>query len=328
MKKTIGTLTVTLLLSASLTSLASAKEAEEEPELKDDVITYGNDLNDEQKNDVREKLGAKESYKSYDVSVEDVEKYTGVVYDHIYSSSVIEPKTFRKGVDTEIVTPNNITKVTEEQYTNAAISAGIQNAKIRVASTVEPTTGDGALTGIVKAYAETGNKLNAEDVKKANQEMSDLANISDENKDTDGYSDAAMNNAVAEMKERVAEEKQNNDNLSEDKIRSIVDDVLKEKGLINTLNDSQKQTVYNIVINVANSNALQNDPKAFKKQIGDYKKKLEKNHGDLIDKAKDKAKDLNKDLNTEENRNFLQKIWDAIVSFVQWIWNFISSLFK
>ncbi|EZV56606.1 hypothetical protein V074_02747 [Staphylococcus aureus 2010-60-1240-1] len=323
MKKIIGTMTATAILTTLLTSQVSAENTEEKPELKEDVITYGGNLTSEQKDDVREKLGAKESYKSYDVSVGDVEKFTGVTYDHIYSSSVIEPKSFGKGVDVEIVTPDNITKVTEEQYTNAAISAGIQNAKIRVASTVEPTTGDGALTGIVKAYAEAGNDLNAEDVKNANQEMSDLANISEENKGNDDYSDAAMNNAVADMKEQVADEKEQNGDVSEDKIRSIVDETLKEKGLDNAINDNQRNTIYNIIINVANSNTLQNDPKAFKKQIGDYKNQLEKNHGDLIDKVKDKAKDLN----TEENRNFLQKIWDAIVGFIQWLIDLIGRLF-
>ncbi|HDE6087105.1 TPA: DUF1002 domain-containing protein [Staphylococcus aureus] len=323
MKKIISTMTATAILTTLLASQVSAKNTEEQPELKEDVITYGGNLTSEQKEDVREKLGAKESYKSYDVSVGDVEKFTGVTYDHIYSSSVIEPKSFGKGVDVEIVTPDNITKVTEEQYTNAAISAGIQNAKIRVASTVEPTTGDGALTGIVKAYAEAGNDLNAEDVKNANQEMSDLANISEENKGNDDYSDAAMNNAVADMKEQVADEKEQNGDVSEDKIRSIVDETLKEKGLANAINDNQRNTIYNIIINVANSNTLQNDPKAFKKQIGDYKNQLEKNHGDLIDKVKDKAKDLN----TEENRNFLQKIWDAIVGFIQWLIDLIGRLF-
>src|SRR5699024_6534435 len=324
MKKMINTVAATLVISASLTSMVSAEENNENPELKDDVITYGGNLNKQQKDDVREKLGAKESYKSYDVSVGDVEKYTGVTYDHIYSSSVIEPKSFRKGVETEIVTPDNITKVTEEQYTNAAISAGIQNAKIRVASTIEPTTGDGALTGIVKAYAEAGNDLNAEDVRNANQEMSELANINEENKDDDGYSDAAMNNAIAEMKEKVVEEKQENDNISEDKVRNIVNDELKAKGLDNKLNENQKDNVYNIIFNVTNLNVVNNEPKGFKKQIVDYKKNLEKNHGDLIDKTKDKATDLN----TEEIRNFLQKIWDAIVNFVQWLWSLISSFFK
>lgn len=323
MKKIVNSIALTAILTTLLASQVSAENTEEQPELKEDVITYGGNLTSEQKDDVREKLGAKESYKSYDVSVGDVEKFTGVTYDHIYSSSVIEPKSFGKGVDVEIVTPDNITKVTEEQYTNAAISAGIQNAKIRVASTVEPTTGDGALTGIVKAYAEAGNDLNVEDVKNANQEMSDLANISEENKGNDDYSDAAMNNAVADMKEQVADEKEQNGDVSEDKIRSIVDETLKEKGLDNAINDNQRNTIYNIIINVANSSTLQNDPKAFKKQIGDYKNQLEKNHGDLIDKVKDKAKDLN----TEESRNFLQKIWDAIVGFIQWLIDLIGRLF-
>ncbi|MEY8604570.1 DUF1002 domain-containing protein [Staphylococcus nepalensis] len=325
MKKIVSSITATLLLSSVLTTQALAEQQnnEKEPELKEDVITYGGNLTSQQKDDVREKLGASEKYKSYDVSVDDVEKFTGVTYDHIYSSSVIEPKSFGKGVDVEIVTPDNITKVTEEQYTNSAISAGIQNAKIRVASTVEPTTGDGALTGIVKAYAEEGNDLNEEDVRNANQEMSDLANISEANKGNDDYSDGAMNNAVAEMKEQVADEKQKNGDVSEDKVRSIVDEVLKEKGLDGVINESQKNTIYNIIVNVANSNTLQNDPKAFKKQLGDYKNQLEKKHGDLIDKAKDKAKDLN----TEENRNFVQKIWDAIVGFFQWLVNLISSFF-
>ncbi|MEB6038198.1 DUF1002 domain-containing protein [Staphylococcus pseudoxylosus] len=325
MKKIVSSITATLLLSSVLTTQALAEQQnnEKEPELKEDVITYGGNLTSQQKDDVREKLGASEKYKSYDVSVGDVEKFTGVTYDHIYSSSVIEPKSFGKGVDVEIVTPDNITKVTEEQYTNSAISAGIQNAKIRVASTVEPTTGDGALTGIVKAYAEEGDDLNEEDVRNANQEMSDLANISEANKGNDDYSDGAMNNAVAEMKEQVADEKQKNGDVSEDKVRSIVDEVLKEKGLDGVINESQKNTIYNIIVNVANSNTLQNDPKAFKKQLGDYKNQLEKKHGDLIDKAKDKAKDLN----TEENRNFVQKIWDAIVGFFQWLVNLISSFF-
>ncbi|MDH9600721.1 DUF1002 domain-containing protein [Staphylococcus capitis] len=322
MKKVIGTVATTILTLtlASNVSLAAENNSEEKPELKEDVITYGGDLNQSQKDDVKEKLGAKDSYKSVDISLSDVSKYTGVNYDHIYSSSVIEPKSFGSGVDVEIVTPDNITKVTEAQYTNAAISAGIQNAKIKVASTVEPTTGDGALTGIVKAYAEEGNELNPEDVKNANQEMSDLSDINEQNKGKDGYNDAAMNNAVADMKEQIADEKSSNDEVSEDKVRSIVDDVLKEKGLDKVIDDNQRNTIYNIMVNVSNSNALANDPDGFKKQIGDYKGQLEKKSGDLIDKVKD--------LNTEDNRNFLMKIWDAIVDFFQKLIQSILNLFK
>ncbi|HBM8065483.1 TPA: DUF1002 domain-containing protein [Staphylococcus aureus] len=329
MKKIIGTISATLLTTALISSTASAEQNqdtdnEKQPELKEDVITYGGNLNSNQKDEVKEKLGADDNDKSVDVTLADVKDFTGVQYDHIYSSSLIEPKSFGKGVDVEIVTPDNITKITKEQYTNAAISAGIQNAKIRVASTVEPTTGDGALTGIVKAYAKEGTDLSESDAKNANQEMSDLANISDENKDKEGYSDAAMNNAVADMKSQVAQEKEDNGNVSEDKVRSIVDDVLKEKGLDDVVSDNQRNTIYNIVINVSKSNAMNNNPKSFMKQLDKYKGQLEKNHGDLIDKAKDKAKSLN----TEENRNLLQKIGDFIMSILQAIVDFFKNLFN
>ena len=329
MKKILGAISATLLTTVLISTTASAdqnqdSENEKQPELKEDVITYGGNLNSNQKDEVKEKLGADDNDKSVDVTLEDVKDFTGVQYDHIYSSSLIEPKSFGKGVDVEIVTPDYITKITKEQYTNAAISAGIQNAKIRVASTVEPTTGDGALTGIVKAYAKEGTDLSESDAKNANQEMSDLANISDENKDKEGYSDAAMNNAVADMKSQVAQEKEDNGNVSEDKVRSIVDDVLKEKGLDDVVSDNQRNTIYNIVINVSKSNAMNNDPKSFMKQLDKYKGQLEKNHGDLIDKAKDKAKSLN----TEENRNLLQKIGDFIMNILQAIVDFFKNLFN
>ncbi|HDF3191518.1 TPA: DUF1002 domain-containing protein [Staphylococcus aureus] len=321
-------ISATVLATTLTGTTASAEQnqdtnSDNKPELKEDVITYGGDLNSNQKDEVKQKLGADDSDKTIEVTLGDVKDFTGVQYDHIYSSSLIEPKSFGKGVDVEIVTPDYITKITKEQYTNAAISAGIQNAKIRVASTVEPTTGDGALTGIVKAYAKEGTDLSESDAKNANQEMSDLSTISEENKSEEGYSDAVMNNAVAEMKSQVAQEKKDNGNVSEDKVRSIVDDVLKEKGLDSVISDNQRNTIYNIIINVSQSNVLNNDPKAFIKQLDKYKGQLEKNHGDLINKAKEKAGSLN----TEENRNLLQKIGDFIMQILNAIVDFFKSLF-
>ncbi|EOB7561039.1 TPA: DUF1002 domain-containing protein [Staphylococcus aureus] len=328
MKKILGMISATVLATTLTGTTASAEQnqdtnSDNKPELKEDVITYGGDLNSNQKDEVKQKLGADDSDKTIEVTLGDVKDFTGVQYDHIYSSSLIEPKSFGKGVDVEIVTPDYITKITKEQYTNAAISAGIQNAKIRVASTVEPTTGDGALTGIVKAYAKEGTDLSESDAKNANQEMSDLSTISEENKSEEGYSDAVMNNAVAEMKSQVAQEKKDNGNVSEDKVRSIVDDVLKEKGLDSVISDNQRNTIYNIIINVSQSNVLNNDPKAFIKQLDKYKGQLEKNHGDLINKAKEKAGSLN----TEENRNLLQKIGDFIMQILNAIVDFFKSLF-
>ncbi|GAB5776472.1 hypothetical protein JMUB7520_27470 [Staphylococcus aureus] len=69
---------------------------------------------------------------------------------------------------------------------------GIQDSEIKVAS-IDKVSGEGALTGIYKAYEENGNSLNKDDVQNANNEMNDLASISEQNKGQKGYSDEALN---------------------------------------------------------------------------------------------------------------------------------------
>lgn len=234
---------------------------------------------------------------------------------YIYSSATIEHKKWGKGVDVKIDTPDNITKVTSEQYQNAAITAGIKNAEIHIAS-VESVTGEGALAGIYKAYEEKGNDLNTEDIQNSNQEMNDLGTISEENKGKDRYSDEALNASIADIKQN--QDKQ----ITQQQVEDTVNKVLDERGLSEILSDNQIQMINNNMINVANSNALTSDPKAFKQNAKDVLKNIEKNSDDLLNKAKDKAKDLN----TEENRNLLQRIWDGILEIIQSIIQFFSNL--
>ncbi|MCC9108042.1 DUF1002 domain-containing protein, partial [Staphylococcus aureus] len=122
MKKILGMISATVLATTLTGTTASAEQnqdtnSDNKPELKEDVLTYGGDLNSNQKDEVKQKLGADDSDKTIDVTLADVKDFTGVQYDHIYSSSLIEPKSFGKGVDVEIVTPDYITKITKEQYT-------------------------------------------------------------------------------------------------------------------------------------------------------------------------------------------------------------------
>lgn len=60
MKKILGTISATLLTTALISSTASAEQNqdsdnEKQPELKEDVITYGGNLNSNQKDEVKEK---------------------------------------------------------------------------------------------------------------------------------------------------------------------------------------------------------------------------------------------------------------------------------
>ena len=51
----------------------------------------------------------------------------------------------------KIITEDNITKITSNQYANAAITAGVSDVEIDVAS-VSKVTGESALTGVYKAF--------------------------------------------------------------------------------------------------------------------------------------------------------------------------------
>ncbi len=176
----------------------------------------------------------------------------------------------------EIDTPDNITKVTSEQYQNASITAGIKDAEIHIAS-VEKVTGEGALAGIYKAYEEKGNKLNSEDIQNSNKEMQDLTSISEENQNKYGYSDEALNASIADIKQQLADiKKKQDEQITPKQVEDIVNKVLDERGLSGTLTDNQKQMITENRANVANSNALTSDPKAFAKNAKVALKSIEK----------------------------------------------------
>lgn len=321
MKKTLTSLAVATLL---LSSTGVVKAADNKEDWDEPIFIKGADLEGQDLQQTEDDLGVDDNYETYSVNVNDVSNYipNSSNLSYIYSSATIEHKKWGKGVDVKIDTPNHITKVTSEQYQNAAITAGIKNAEIHIAS-VEPVTGEGALAGIYKAYEEKGNDLNTEDIQNSNQEMNDLGTISEENKGKDGYSDEALNASIADIKEQLADIKQNQDKqITQQQVEDTVNKVLDERGLSEILSDNQIQMINNNMVNVANSNALTSDPKAFKQNAKDVLKNIEKNSDDLLNKAKDKAKDLN----TEENRNLLQRIWDSIIEIIQSIIQFFSNL--
>jgi uncharacterized protein YpuA (DUF1002 family) len=285
---------------------------DESKDLKDKIYVEGADLNKNQADETADKLGSNDGYKKYEITTDDVSEYTGGTYDFIHSSATMVPKKFGKGVDVEIVTPDNITRITKEQYTNASITSGIENAKIKVAS-IDKVSGEGALTGIYKGLEEEGIEVDKQDVQNANQEMDDLASINEEQKNdgNDDYSDKALNNAVADMKEQVADKKADGDDISRDDVEKIVNVTLKAKGLDKVLSDNQKNKLVDIVYNTSQSKAMQKDPKSVAQQS----KKLKDNLSDSVKKFND------------DNDGILQKMWNGFKSFIQKIIEFISSIF-
>lgn len=305
-KKTFTTLTASLILLTCTPNIINAKE------LDKTIYVEGADLNEEQAKETREDLGINNNVKKYTVSTSDVSQYTGGTYDTIYSSASIEPKKFGSGVDVDIKTPENITRITKEQYINASITSGIKNANVNIAS-VKTVTGEGALTGIYKSLEEEGIEVDKQDIQNANQEIDDLASINDAQKNNGKDINEPLNNSVADMKEQVADKKINGDEVSREDVQKIVDETLKAKGLDDVLTADQKTTIVNIIIKTSESQAMKQDPKSLKKQANDLK-----------DKLSDKVKDLD----TKENRGIIQNTIDSIIEFFQDLINGIKDFFK
>ncbi|WP_394882259.1 DUF1002 domain-containing protein [Mammaliicoccus sciuri] len=313
------TLFSTLLLMFVVSSYA---QAQVKTDFEKPIFIKGANLDQNQLEQTKDDLDVKNEndYEVLTINADEVNKYLGTNLNYITSSATIEKKKFGKGVDVEILTPNTITKVTNEQYMNASITAGINNANIKVAS-VESVTGEGALTGIYKAYEESGNELDKQDIQNANQEMSDLAAISEENQGKDGYSDESLNAAIADIKQQLADiQKKQDEQLTKEQVSDIVNDVLKDRGLNNVINEQQTTVIINNMYNVTQGKVFQADPKAFEQQAKSVSKKIEKSAGDLINKAKD--------LNTEENRTLLQKIIDGIKEIFLSLVDFIKGIFN
>ena len=237
----------------------------------------------------------------------------------VWSSALVQ-KTSSGGINVTIVPyngTNNITTITSDQYRNAAVTAGVSNANLYITSAVR-IDGSGALAGVYAAFAQNGETLNASQINAAQTEVNTLSGITDENANKDGYSDKQLNNAVAGMKKAMATQSNSGEQtLSQNTIGNIVDSQLKANNLTNIINNNQRTQIINLMVKIKNSGALKS---------GDFKAQASKLASSIQSSAKGLFAKL-KGLDTQENRNFLQKIGDAIANFFKAIINWITSLF-
>lgn len=238
----------------------------------------------------------------------------------VWSSALVQ-KTNNGGINVTIVPyngTNNITTITADQYRNAALTAGVSNANLYITSAVK-IDGSGALAGVYAAFAQNGENLNNQQINAAQQEVNTLSSITQANKGKDGYTDKQLNNAVAGAKQQMASQSNNGQQtLSQNQIGNIADSQLKQNNLTTIINNNQRQLIINLLVNVQKAGSLKNTD--FKAQAGKLADSIQNSAKGLFDK-------LNSSLNTQENRNFLQKIWDGIVSFFSGIVQWVRSMF-
>lgn len=148
------------------------------------VVAIGADLTTDQRKQVLKIFGFdnSEDVEIIQVTNEEEKKYLGEYIDssmigsRAISSVYLEKLKKGKGISVELY---NITWVSEEMYKNAAITAGIEDARIVVASPFD-VSGTSALTGIMKSFEDiTGKKIDEGVKDLANQEMAVMGELKD-----------------------------------------------------------------------------------------------------------------------------------------------------
>jgi uncharacterized protein YpuA (DUF1002 family) len=260
----------------------------------DVIITLGENLSEEHKKQVLAQLNATDTTEIITVTNEEERQYLGGLIPNaqlgtraISSSSITYTA---KGTGLEVAT-ENINWVTDEMYLNALITAGVNDAKIKVIAPFE-VSGTAALTGLIKAYEISSNEVIPEEIKQfANEEMVETAKLGD----SIGAENASA--LMAKIKERIA----NNPPKTDEELKQIIEQAAKELEI--NLTSEQLQALIDLFNKMKELDIDWN-------QLGDQ-----------LNQAKEKFTNF---IQSEEGRNFLSKLRDFFVT----IMNAILSLFQ
>ena len=240
----------------------------------------------------------------------------------LYSSVKIQKLGKNKALEVNIVTPQNITKVTADMYRNAAATLGLEHAQITVASPVQ-VTGESALAGIYYSLEKNGAKVSQENKNLAQEELTTLAGINEENTGKKNFDADKLNVALTDIKTAVANAKNNKQDLSKDDIQKIVEETLKNYKLDGAMSSKQINLIINFAVNLSKSSVVSN--KKFTKTLTDLKDSIVDKAGDTFNNI-----NLNFDANAilKDSGNFFTNVWNAIAGFFVGIWNAIVKFFS
>ncbi|RST76995.1 DUF1002 domain-containing protein [Siminovitchia acidinfaciens] len=260
------------------------------------IVVYGETLTAEQKEETRKllKVDNPQNVDEITVTAQDLARLiNGNPNSRMFSSAKITLKEKGNGLVVTIVTPGNITEVTNQMYANALLTAGVENANVDVASPVK-VTGHSALVGIYKAYESKGEVLDKDRMEVANEELE----LATELADKEGMSDEKVTELLTEIKKMIAEQ---NPATRED-VEQIVQEQLNKMNI--ELSEQDRQLLIDLLDKMR---SLDIDFGQVKQQLEDISKdikgKLEKVVGD-------------------------EGFWDSVSNFFQKLIDSIRDLFK
>ncbi|MDJ1111942.1 MULTISPECIES: DUF1002 domain-containing protein [Staphylococcaceae] len=289
------------------------------------VTVYGAAL--EQNNVLKDKtsdlLQTDAQDKTTYVYAEDLRKYLNLQSsnDVLKSSIRIKKLSAGSGLTLNInQSAGKITKITEDTYKNALLTAGVTDANVTIAA-AEDVTGESALAGVYKAFETQGEPIDQSKTQAAQDELNSISNINEQNTGVNGYSQEQLNKAIAEAKAEIAKQ---GANLNTTEIKNIVLQKIENNGLTNIINDNQINIIVNFIENAQNNGVFSGENKdKFIEGTKNYVDDIKNSEG--FKKATDKAKELGNNISdTLKDEGF----WDKIMNFIQSIIDWIASLFK
>lgn len=287
-KKFISMFLLLIIMISSTTVFADVS-------VGDVIISLGNDLTESEKEAILEEFNPPENAQIIVTTNAEEHEYLGHVVPagkigNNAISSVMITYT-EKGSGLKVYTSDKITYITDETYINALITAGVEDADIKITAP-KNASGTAALTGIMKAYEVSTGKVIDEDIKKvANEEMI----------------------RTIELGEEIGNEK------ATDLINGIKQEIAKSK-------PKTTEEVRNIVNNIANNSNINLSDEQIEQLVVlfDKMKNLDIDWKQVSNQIKNIASKASDYLSSEEGQGLLQSLKSFFIALINWI----VSLFK
>ncbi|WP_213810430.1 DUF1002 domain-containing protein [Jeotgalicoccus sp. WY2] len=297
-----------------------AQNANAASEWDNAVTVYGAALEQDSnlQNETANLLGVEDTDIVDYVYSEDVNQYINKNYDNsVLKSSIRIIQTAEgSGLNIDINEEmGQILLISEETYQNALLTSGITDADVTIAA-AQDVTGESALAGVYKAFEAQGEAIDPAKTQNAQDELETITDISEENSGVEGFSQVQLNKVITEVKVEIVNNF--NGDVTEEQVRTIVDEKLAENGLDGMLSQQQIDRIIVIIMNIKDSGLF----------TGEEADRLVDSSKDLLDRitssdsfqdAKDKATELGNDIvNSEEASSFmdsLRSFWERIVEF-------------
>lgn len=304
----IGASTMALLATASVTTVAAIDTSVVDEAWGKPTFVYGGGLSEAQIAETAELFDIEEmnNVASTPALGDDLVKYLGYGSGNTASmiSSVLVQKDNNSGVNVDILTPENITTITAQQYTNAAITAGVEDVNIEVAA-IRPVTGESALTGVYKALEVNGEELDKERMEVAQEELEATSEIADD-ADLDEEASGRLDGVIVEIKQQLADIKDRTDQLAtRDEIEQIINDALAKYDLQNVISIENINVLINYFENYQKTSAI--DSEQVREQLNQFANDLGNKIGEVWQDAEESGL-------LDRIANFFREIVDSIMS--------------